>query len=261
VSTRDVFSGEELAGLRGFPELSREELIRYFTLTPAAEAFVRLRRTPATVLGVAVQLCTLPWLGFVPDDVAAAPSVVVARLASQLGLDPGELAGYGDREQTRTDHLREVMSYAGWRTADRLVLKELDEFLLARAMEHDSPSLLFRLACEHLITSRVLRPGPVKLLERVATARARAERDTYDRLAGELTPTRCAGLDAMLAVDPEIGMTRLRWLGTGPTEASAAAVKTEVRKLKFLRGLDAHTLDLSSILWICRRCRPNAGGS
>ncbi len=199
------------------------------------------------MLGVAVQLCTLPWLGYVPDDVAGAPPVAVARLASQLRLDPGVLAGYGDREQTRTDHLREVMSYAGWRSADRLVLKELDEFLLARAMEHDSPSLLFRLACEHLITSRVLRPGPVKLLERVATARAWAERDTYDRLAGELTPARCAGLDATLAVDPEIGMTRLRWLGTGPTEASAAAVKTEVRKLKFLRGLDAHTLDLSSL--------------
>jgi hypothetical protein len=29
-------------------------------------------------------------------------------------------------------------------------LKELDEFLLARAMEHDSPTLLFRLAGEHL---------------------------------------------------------------------------------------------------------------
>jgi hypothetical protein len=122
--------------------------------------------------------------------------VAVARLASKLGLDSGVLAGYGDREQTRTDHLREVMSYAGWRSADRLVLKELDEFLLARAMEHDSP-LLFRLACEHLITSRVLRPGPVKLLERVATARARrSATPTIDwrvssRRRGVLGWTRC----------------------------------------------------------------------
>jgi TnpA family transposase len=34
-------------------------------------------------------------------------------------------------------------------------VKELDEFLLARAMEHDAPSLLFRLACEHLINFAV----------------------------------------------------------------------------------------------------------
>ena len=79
------------------------------------------------------------------------------------GQQAGELAGYGLREQTRTDHLRMVMSYLGWRTADEVSVKELDEFLLARAMEHDAPSLLFRLACEHLITTRVVRPGPVKL--------------------------------------------------------------------------------------------------
>ena len=155
----------------GFPEISREELIRFFTLSAADEAFVRSMRRPSTLLGVAVQLCALPWLGFVPDEVGAAPAVAVTRLASRLGMPAGELAGYGLREQTRTDHLRMVMSYLGWRTADELSVKELDEFLLARAMEHDAPSLLFRLACEHLITTRVVRPGPVKLLERVAAAR------------------------------------------------------------------------------------------
>lgn len=219
MSTRDVFSEEELAGLRGFPEISREELIRFFTLTAADEGFVRGKRSPSTVLGVAVQLCTLPWLGFVPDAVAAAPAVAVERLATQLELPVGVLGGYGQREQTRTDHLREVMAYLGWRTADRQASKELDEFLLARAMEHDSPSLLFRLACEHLITARVVRPGPVKLLERVASARARAERETYDRIAHLLTEARRAELDGLLATDPEIGMSRLRW-GAGPRRRS-----------------------------------------
>jgi len=247
VSTRDVFSEQELAGLRGFPEISPEEVIRFFTLTAADEAFVASMRQPETVLGVAVQLCSLPWLGFLPDEVTAAPAVAVERLAARLGIVASELAGYGRREQTRTDHLRAVMAYRGWRSAEEPSLKELDEFLLARAMEHDSPTLLFRLACEHLITARVVRPGPVKLLERVATARTRAERETYDRIAHLLTGPRRAELDRLLVVDPGIGMTRLRWLGTGPTEASASAVKTEVRKLTFLRGLDAHTLDLTTL--------------
>ncbi|WP_372450298.1 DUF4158 domain-containing protein [Streptomyces griseochromogenes] len=46
------------------------------------------------------------------------------------------------REQTRTDHLRQVAKCLGWRPAKSLEPKELDEFLPARAMEHDSPSLL-----------------------------------------------------------------------------------------------------------------------
>jgi Domain of unknown function (DUF4158) len=70
------------------------------------------------VLGAAVQLCTLPWLGYVPDDVAAAPAAVAARLSEGLGVPVGELRGYGTREQTRTSHLREVIAYLGWRQVD-----------------------------------------------------------------------------------------------------------------------------------------------
>jgi Domain of unknown function (DUF4158) len=66
VATRDVFSDDELAQLRGFPDPARAELIRYFTLGSADEAFVRKFLGQDNVMGVAVQLGTLPWLGFVP---------------------------------------------------------------------------------------------------------------------------------------------------------------------------------------------------
>ena len=49
----------------------------------------------------------------------------------------------------------------------------------------------------------------------------------------------------MLAVDPVLGRTRLSWLGTGPVAATPVAVKGELEKLAYLRGLDADTLDLS----------------
>ena len=39
VATRDVFSAEELARLRGFGKITRAELIRYFTLTGPDEVF------------------------------------------------------------------------------------------------------------------------------------------------------------------------------------------------------------------------------
>jgi hypothetical protein len=247
VATRDVFSEEELAQLRSFPEVSRAELIRYFTLTPADEAFVRKFRGRGNVLGAAVQLCTLPWLGFVPDDVAAAPAAAVARLSERLGIPVGELRGYGAREQSRTDHLREIIRYLGWRPMDSLEWKELEEFLFARAMEHDSPKLLFRQACEYLISARVVRPGVVNLLERVATARARAGEETWTRVAHLLEPRRRAELDALLVVGPTLGRTSLSWLGVPPTSANPAAVKAELEKLAFLRRLDAHTLDLSML--------------
>ncbi|MBF6150500.1 Tn3 family transposase, partial [Nocardia nova] len=105
--------------------------------------------------------------------------------------------------------------------------------------EHDSPTLLFRLGCEYLISAKVIRPGPVTVVERVAHARHQAQTETYDRLAHEFTAARCAELDGLLVTDASLGISRLRWLSTGPVEASAAAVRAEVDKLGFLRGLGA----------------------
>ena len=186
MATRDVFSEDELAQLRGFPEPGRAELIRFFTLAPADEAFLRKFRGRGKVLGAAVQLCTLPWLGFVPDDVTTAPAAAVARLSDRLGIPVGELRGYGGREQTRTGHLRDIVAFLGWRTVDGPRWKELEEFLLARAMEHDSPKLLFRQACEYLASSRVVRPGVVSILERIAASRSQARTST-----GHVSPRCC----------------------------------------------------------------------
>lgn len=85
-----VLADEELERRRGFPEIGRDELARFFTLTPTDVAFVDpgRGRGPADRLGLAVALSTLPWLGFVPDKVSSAPPVAVARLADQLGVDP-----------------------------------------------------------------------------------------------------------------------------------------------------------------------------
>lgn len=52
------------------------------------------------MLGAAVQLRTLPWLGYVPDDAAATPAAVVARLPDRLGIPVGARRGYGARGQT-----------------------------------------------------------------------------------------------------------------------------------------------------------------
>jgi hypothetical protein len=71
-----------------------------------------------------VALCTLPWLGFVPDKVSTAPPVAVARLADQLDIDPIELrSSYGRQAKTRTEHLRLVARYLGWRPTSTLELR------------------------------------------------------------------------------------------------------------------------------------------
>jgi len=49
--------------------------------------------------------------------------------------------------------------HIGFRDATREDFSALADWLLARALEHDKPSLLFQLACEHLHAEKIIRPG------------------------------------------------------------------------------------------------------
>jgi hypothetical protein len=246
-----MFSEEQLEQLRSFPEISRDELIRFFTPTSADVAFVDPGRGRGTAdrLGMLVQLCTLPWLGFVPDEVTSAPPAAVARLANRLGADPGALSLYGQRSQTRSDHLVKIAEYLEWKTAPAGsdAMKELEQFLVDRAMEHDSPTLLFNLAREYLMSAKVIRPGALILAKMIGTARKGAGDLTSEKVAHLLTDQVRADLERMLLVDVGLGMTRLEWLVNPAKDASASSVKTAIEKLTWLRNLDADQLDLSAL--------------
>lgn len=61
-----------------------------------------------------------------PDEVSsAAPRAAVDRLAERLQVTPEVLAGYAVRDQTRTDHLREIAQYSRWRPMDELERRDL----------------------------------------------------------------------------------------------------------------------------------------
>jgi hypothetical protein len=67
MSTR-FFSDAEIKRLRSWPdELGRDELIRYFTLGADDRNWLEAAARGAGNRLDLVQLCALPWLGFVPD--------------------------------------------------------------------------------------------------------------------------------------------------------------------------------------------------
>jgi hypothetical protein len=93
----------------------------------------------------------------------------------------------------------------------------------------------------------VTRPGVVTLMEMVATARTGAGALTSEKVGHLLTGQMRGDLDRLLVHDAGLGMTRLTWLTTPAVEAISAAVKMAIEKLLFLRGMDAHHLDLSML--------------
>ena len=155
-----LFTDAKRRRLSGFTaRVSPENLVTYYTLTKADRVAVNQYGDDTGRLGFALQLGTLRYLGFCPDDLATAPAEVVRFLADQSKVAPEGLSAYGRRAKTRTDHFLAVQEHLGYRKAGPEEREQLARWLLDRALEHDRPLLLWQLACEKLAADKVARPG------------------------------------------------------------------------------------------------------
>ena len=173
--------------------------------------------------------------------------MAVAFLAEQLQASPAALHDYGARSQTRTEHLQQIQLRLGFRDATREDFSALADWLLTRALEHDKPSLLFQLACEHLHAEKIIRPGVTRIERLVMETRERGHRETFRRLGPFFTEQRLVQLDQVLLREEQLGRTSLAWLGERAAANTSKAIVAELKKLDFLRELGVAEWDLSTI--------------
>src|SRR3989441_3130265 len=230
-----------------FPEtIPQDDLAVYFLLSEDDSREVNRQREPFNRLGYALQLCTLRYLGFVPTDFKATPQVAVTFVAEQLGIAPRVLALY-DNRRTQSDHRRYVRAYLGFRQATPLDVYALQTWLVARALEHDKPTLLLQLACEKLHRERIVRPGVTRLERFVATAREKAHEETFRQLTPLLTDERKTLLDGLLQPDATTGRTLLSWLRQEPVSHASSHIIATLTKIVFLHDAGVDQWNLASL--------------
>ncbi len=238
----------ERSRLNQFPgTISETDLIQYFKLTVEDRAQLKPLRQQHNRLGFALQLCTLRYLGFCPDDLQQCPPEIVEYLARQLQVRVGELRLYGQRSQTRTEHLQQIQSYLKFRTPTQKDFNHLAHWLVERAMEHDKPSLLLQLAAEQLYRDKIVRPGVTTLERMVSTARSQATLKTYLLLKPLLTKKHQTFLEKLLELDTTLKLTRLAWLRRPATTNSPKAILAAIEKVLFLREQKVDQWNLSCL--------------
>jgi hypothetical protein len=201
-------SSVERERLERFPdEIALQDLRGSFTLKAADRDLVFAQHGPARV-GVAVALCALRFMGFVPDDLASLPEHALVWVCEQVEADPADVLAYRRRAQTRSEDLAAVRSHLGFRAASAQDLDALARWLVGRAVEHDQPSALFSLAAEHLLARQIARPSVEQLARLIATAREA----TPTTPPGSMGSPRCRDLRPMSA-----------WSATRPAPAAAGS--------------------------------------
>lgn len=140
-----------------------------------------------------------------------------------------------------------MVEWLAWRTCSAVEWKRLGDWLVARALEHDSPSVPFHEALAYLHGEEIVRPSLDQLLRAVGTARVTANDELYRRLRPVLTPSLRDQLDRLIATDPDLGVAPIVWLNQGATSATAATIKTEIAKLTYLRSIGVDALDMAAV--------------
>lgn len=225
-----------------------EQLTRYFYLSPADVQFLAQRRRAANKLGCALQLGTLRFLGTFLAEPTQVPAVVVQTLATQLGVDPAEIAGYRKRPNTWHEHQPRILAYLGYQPYDARQSFRLTRWLYAQVLTSTvRPSVLVDLATAHLVAQRVVLPGVTVLARLIARVRERTGRHLYRQLYTRLTEPQRVALEALLTVPVGERLTQLELLRTPPTRVSAPALVAALHRVDQIRALGVSAVPVADL--------------
>lgn len=131
---RELLTGAQSVELLAFPE-DESELIRLATLSKEDFAFVRQHRGDHNRLGVAVLMIYLRYPGRVLGPTEPPHAPVLGIVAAQLRLSPAVWDVYAQRDETRREHLQELLPRLGLVQFTRTHYRALLGFLLPVAMQ------------------------------------------------------------------------------------------------------------------------------
>jgi TnpA family transposase len=237
---RSILSAAERESLLALPD-TKEDLIRYYTFSDTDLSIIRQRRGPANRLGFAVQLCYMRYPGVMLalDEEPFAP--VLRQVATQLKVPLEAWADYGQRAETRREHLLELQSVFGFQPFTtrhyRPSVYSLDEL----AWQTDKGIVLATTLVDSLRRKNVLLPTP-GVIERIcAEAVTRANGRIYATLAEPLSDMHRRRLDDLLQRRDNGKTTSLAWLRQSPAKPNSRHMLEHIERLKAWQALDLPT--------------------
>jgi TnpA family transposase len=247
---RDLLSAEERRRIFGVPT-ERDDLARFYTFEAADLDLIGTRREDRNRLGFGVQLALLRHPGLTLAQVAVQPDVdlapMTAFVAEQLRIPAEIFRAYGARDQTRTDHAREVATALGLRSATRTDLPLLIEAAAAASWATDKGGVIVTAMIAALREAKIMLPAPATIERAGVTGRAKARTRTYAALLAGLGSDQIRALDALSSVGTRTGLTRLTELRTIPVAAKPDHVGDILAQLQAVRALGIDPLAESRV--------------
>jgi TnpA family transposase len=232
-----------------YPEmLIKDDMFKFFTLSENDKVFLKNFRGESNKLGVAIQLSTIRFIGFIPENFFKLDRTFVRYISKQLNINFQSFYEYAVREQTRTEHLSKVLTYLNYNYYNENYEKVLQNWLNTRAMEHNSPTVLLCDSLKKIHQEKYLRPSLTTIEKCVSIARINAVNATYDAISHLTTSNHEMIIRKILSKHNEIeNITYLRWLSTRETLNSIDSMLSAQSKIEFLKLLKINKWHVKNI--------------
>jgi len=234
---RELLTPTERLQLLAFPE-DTGELIRLFTLSKADVAFVHQHRGDQNRFGIAVLMSYLRYPGRVLAKNEKPHEPMLNVIAEQLQIPLAAWDLYADRDETRREHLIELLPLLSMQQFSARHYRTLAEWLEPTAMQTTRGMVLAQAVVEELRKRLIVLP-PVTVIERLcAEATTRAQRKIFTLLSDDLSIEQKSQLDSLLELREGSPYSTLSWLRLPPGAPTARAILAHVERLKVVRALN-----------------------
>lgn len=229
-------------------ELSSEQLAQYFWLDDEDKMFIFKRTEDYTQLGIALQLCTLRFLGTFLSNPIDIPKAVIDYVSNQLNISSKTLAKYKDSRISKI-HTNEICKkYSYHKFNSQPNHWRLIRWIYNRtSLGNEKPIVLFDLATNRCVENKVILPGVTTMERLIAQIYERANDRLWKKLAILPSSLEKRNLLAILNLDLKSRKTILDNLQHQSLVASPNGVIKALERLNAIRLLSNSNWDISKI--------------
>lgn len=222
------------------PHTSQEELSEHFTLTAQERFFLSQWRKDGNVLGAAVLLKTLVYLGYPPRKKEDVPEHIISLISQQLGVNPKELETYNWKGRLWDFHLAAIREFTGFRPNAATDCLDLTRWLVDEANEHPSRTEMKVAVMQRCRQIKLELPTEKELYRLVGSAWWQFQSNICEKIANRLSPEIRQKMDQCLEGDkPETD--RYEWMKANPGKSGLKCILREIERLRFIMefGIEA----------------------
>lgn len=159
-------------------------------------------------------------------------------VADQIKIGVENWNDYGQRKQTRREHLVELQTVFGFQPFTMSHYRQAVHTLTELAMQTDKGIVLASTLIEHLRRQLVILPATNTVERSSAEAITRANRRIYEALAEPLSNAHRHRLDDLLKRRANGKTTWLAWLRQSPVKPNSRHMLEHIERLKAWQALD-----------------------